>query len=48
MAKIIVNYDKLVTILVVEQIPQYTTFQAYNRHVLIEITLFLMDLMMLI
>ena len=42
MAKIIVNYDKFVTIPVVERIPQDTTFQAYNRHVLAQITLFLM------
>ena len=45
MAKVIVNYDKFVTILVVEWIPQDTTFQAYNRHVLAQITLFLMVLM---
>ena len=42
MAKIIVNYDKFITILVVEWIPQDTTFQTYNRHVLAQITLFLM------
>ena len=40
MAKIIVNYDKFVTIPVVERDQQDTTFQAYNRHVLIQITLF--------
>ena len=49
MAKIIVNYDKFVIIPVVEWDQQdWNHIPGLNRHVLVQITLFLMDLMMLI
>ena len=44
MVKIIVNYDRFVTILVIEW-DQHDTIPAYKRHVLAQITLILMDLM---